>query len=304
MSVESYLENNKLSPGTVLEFRDYATAVIDDSGYVIQTKRGPHSDDLAHCVFTTIHEWLNTLMYSVNNNYVTPLNIWSSTTTIPPSLPIFQSSYATPYKIVRDLLRKNHINFKCTAKESKNMSLAKAKIDLLNLEYDVKWINLRLRSEQDWLAEYNYRNNLLNTIKSQLALLPMETADKRDYIISATKYPRVYVKTSNNKMLPIYYTTDGTESVIVDGEAGKNWASLGLSDFPEFWVNYDGQFIKQEVIYYLPALFEKSDWDEEKTQLELAFSYPSQPDEFGFLPSGKLVYNTKTNQYLQPWQVV
>jgi len=253
MLIETYLRNNKLAPGTILEFSDFAKAVADESGYVIQTKCGDEDEELAYQVFITAQDWLDTLMYRLPIGTCTPVNIWSSKHVFSPRLPIYQPEGASPYKIVTDILRKNLIRFSSTLMNSKNMGLAKAKIELLELEYSSYWINLRQSNEATWLQAYGNRKNAVNTIIDEVSKLTMEEADRRPYRISNTKYPRVYVKTLASTMVPIYYTTDGTDSIIVENKVGKTWMSVGLTDEPEFWVTYEGQFIKQEICYYEPT---------------------------------------------------
>jgi hypothetical protein len=304
MATESYIKNNDLAPGTIIEIHDFATAVVHCSGDIIQKKRGNQSEEVSYCVFDTFNDWLDTFSSKFNNKYALPINIWSKDTIIPPSLPIYQKKDVSPYKIVVDILRKNHVKFRCNLKESKNMSLAKAKIDLLKLEYETQWINLRADNEKEWLNEFSKRYNTLNAISLERIYMTTSEADKREYKIFNSKYPRVYIKTNNGKMVPVYYTQDGTESVIINGCAGKTWWSLGIYEEPEFWVTHEGEFIKQEIIYYLPSSFDKPELEEEKTQLELAFSHSCQPDEYGFLPDGRLVFNPKTKKYLQLWEIV
>lgn len=304
MATESYLEKNDLVPGTTVEIRDFATAVVDDSGYIIQKRRGNQSEEVSYHIYNTLYDWLDTFNLKFNKKYTLPINIWSNDTVIPPSLPIYQKRDVSPFKIVVDILRKNHVKFRCNMKDSKNMCLAKAKINLLKLEYDTYWINLRADNEKEWLNEFSKRYNTLNAIKLERIYMTTSDADKREYQISNSKYPRVYIKTSNDKMVPVYYTQDGTESVVIDGRSGKTWWSLGIYEEPEFWVTYEGEFIKQEIIYYLPSSYDKPEWEEDKSQLELAFSHSCKPDEYGFLPDGRLVFNPKTKKYLQLWEIV
>lgn len=255
MLIETYLEKNRLAPGTILEFSNIATAIADESGYVIQIKRGAEDEEQSYQVFSVAQDWIDTLMYTLPIGACTPVNLWSTKEIIDPRLPIFVPCDASPFKIVSDILRKNHITFKCVIQNSKNMNLAKAKIELLELEYISYWIDLRTRYEADWLIAYNDRKNAVQENITEVSQITMEEADKRPYRISNTKYPRVYVKTEVNKMVPIYHTDDESSEIIVENSVGKTWNSVGLNNEPEFWVTYNGQFIKQPICYYSPEQF-------------------------------------------------
>jgi hypothetical protein len=252
MLIESYLEKNRLAPGTILEFSDIAKAIADDSGYVIQIKRGEEDEEQSYQVFIVAQDWIDTLMYTLPIGACTPVNLWSSKEIIDPRLPIFVPRDASPFKIVSDILRKNHITFKCTIQNSKNMNLAKAKIELLELEYSSYWIDIRMKHEPEWLKAYNDRKNAVDENITEVSQITMEEADKRPYKISKTKYPRVYVKTETVRMVPIYHTDEESSAIIVENNVGKTWNSVGLNNEPEFWVAYNGQFIKQPICYYNP----------------------------------------------------
>ena len=119
MLIETYLKNHRLAPGTILEFSDFAKAVADESGYVIQTKCGDEDEELSYQVFITAQEWIDTLMYRLPIGAFTPVNIWSSKQVIDPRLVIYVQEGASPFRIVSDILRKNLIRFSSTLMNSK-----------------------------------------------------------------------------------------------------------------------------------------------------------------------------------------
>ena len=306
MRFNDYLINQKFLEGTILELEDISSVYVEDSGYLTQTQRGIISGDACHNIYTTIQEWLDSLPSPNNPEEDYHINVWPSDSSVlvPASYPIYASNQTSPYLIVKDVLLKNNVKFKCINNPSQNMRLARAKIDLLKLESDNYWLKTRISNVQAWQSEFYKRDKELDEIKAIVNTMTIEEADKKTYHITGTKYPRVFVK-KDDVMLPIYYTSDGSKNIIFDGKCGTNWHSVGIQELPEFWISQGGKMTKQQIIFFTPSSYLKPGFHAvEMTQMELALRYNFKVDVHGCSPNGTQVFNPTTLRFLQLWEIV
>lgn len=300
----TYLTTESFPEGTVFKYLNVVYAEVVGGGYVLQTKRGILEGEECNIIFTTTKDWVKTLpLFSPEDDYrvniITPQD--ENKKVVPPHFPIYMPTTASPFDIVKAVIEKYGIEFKFKRSPSLTMIHSKAKISRLELESNESWQLIKITNPDEWQAEYERRTrtivdayiNVQNAIKP--TILP--------YTIHNPKYPRVFVK-CNDAMYPIYHITDGTNYVYVDGKVGKTWEALGLNNYPEFWISWEGKIIRQRINFYIPNNFEPMSFQTDFTQLSLAMMYNNPPDEMGCLPNGKQVINLKTKQYLQPWQIV
>lgn len=300
----TYLTTEKFAPGTKFSHYNIATAVVDDDGSITQTKRGVLQMGECRQNFPNLQSWLDTLPITnpeedhklnieVPNNENIPI--------VPPEYILYQPTGATPYEIVKSLNEKNRVAFKFKIGPSLTMLHARAKIALLELDSKECWQNLKLTDPITWQTRYEGLSN--NVLEAFMNIQNAFRPDVMPYVVHNPKYPRVFVK-FNNKMCPIYHIEDGSNNVYVDGRFGKSWTSVGLPDFPEFWISWNGMLVRQLIHFYLPYKFTQAPNNNDFTQFTLALIFRETPDTDGCLSNGKQVMNIKTRMYIQPWQVV
>lgn len=300
----TYLTTESFPEGTAFKYLNVVYAEVVSGGYVLQTKRGILEGEECNIIFTTTKDWVKTLpLFSPEDDYRVNINTPQDENKkiVPPNFAIYIPTTASPFDIVKAINEKNGVDFKFKRAPSLTMIHSKAKIGRLELESNESWQLIKITDPDEWQAEYERRTraivdayvNVQNSIKPNI--MP--------YKIHNPKYPRVFVK-FNDTMYPIYHISDGTDYIYLDGKVGKTWESLGINNYPEFWISWEGKIVRQRINFYIPNNFEPMSFQTEFTQLSLAMMYKDAPNEDGCLPNGKQVINLKTKQYLQPWQIV
>jgi hypothetical protein len=300
----TYLTRESFPEGTIFKYLNVVTAEVTEGGYILQTKRGILEGEECNRIFTTLKEWLKTLpLFSPEDDYriniITPPG--ENKKVVPPTFPIYMLTIVSPFEIVKAINEKYGIDFKFKRSPSLTMIHSAAKIRRLELESSEAWQLIKITDPDEWQAEYERRTrtivdayvNVQNAIKP--SMIP--------YKVHNPKYPRVFVK-NNDTMVPIYHITDGTDYIYIDGKVGKTWEDLGLHNYPEFWISWEGRLVRQRINFYIPNNFEAMSFQTDFTQLSLSLMYKDIPNEEGCLPNGKQVINLKTKQYLQPWQII
>lgn len=300
----TYLTTEPFPEGTVFKYLNLIAAEVTQGGYILQTKRGILEGEECNRIFTTTKDWVKTLpVYSPEDDYrvniITPHDEHKKV--VPPNFVIYMPTAASPFEIVKAINEKNGIDFKFKRSPSLTMIHSKAKISRLELESNESWQLLKISEPETWQAEYAIRTRAI--VDAYVNVQNTLNPNQIPYKLHNPKYPRVFVK-HNDSMNPIYHISDGTDYIYVDGKVGKTWSCLGLSNYPEFWISWEGKLVRQRINFFIPNNFDSSAFQCDFTQLALAVMYKDLPNDEGCLPNGKQVMNLKTKQYLQPWHVV
>jgi hypothetical protein len=296
----TYLLTEDFPVGTKFNYLNLSEAEIGEGGYVIQTKRGTLAGEECYRIFTTLQNWLDTLPkldgeYKINIEIPTQSPIKKI---VPPTFPIYMETLSSPYDIVKAINEKNGAEFTYKRSPSLSMIHAKAKAARLELESKESWQLLKISNPMAWQKEYSKLTRAVVSayINVQNSLNPTVMP----YQVHNPRYPRVFVK-METAMYPIYHISDGSEYIYVDGRVGKTFSSVGLVEYPEFWISWEGKLIRQRVHFFIPHNFDTGRTP--FTQEALKLLYVETPNEEGCLSNSKQVLNIKTKMYLQPWHV-